>query len=127
MLDGKIGQDILKKFEEKSIVGLSFMENGWRSISSSKKIETPEDLQGLKIRTMQNKVHMAAFSALGASPVPMAWGEVYTSLQQGVIDGQENPPVILATNALWESSGLLRTHKALLYSSDVPDVQEHCR
>lgn len=102
VLDGKIGQNILKKFEEKSIVGLSFMENGWRSISSSKKIETPEDLQGLKVRTMQNKVHMAAFSALGASPVPMAWGEVYTSLQQGVIDGQENPPVILATNALWE-------------------------
>jgi len=63
---------------------------------------SPSDLKGLKLRTMQNKVHMSAFSALGSSPLPMAWGEVYTSLQQGVIDGQENPPVIIATNALWE-------------------------
>jgi len=102
VLDGDIGQGILAKFDSKGIIGLSFMENGWRSISSNKKIETPADLKGLKIRTMENQVHMAAFKALGASPVPMVWGEVYTSLQQGVIDGQENPPVILATNALWE-------------------------
>lgn len=102
VLDGEIGQSLLAKFEPKGIIGLSFMENGWRSISSNKKINTPSDLEGLKVRTMQNKVHMSAFAALGASPLPMAWGEVYTSLQQGVIDGQENPPVILATNAIWE-------------------------
>ncbi len=102
VLDGEIGDGILAKFEPKGIVGLSFMENGWRSISANKKIQTPSDLSGMKVRTMENKVHMASFQALGASPVPMVWGEVYTSLQQGVIDGQENPPVILATNALWE-------------------------
>jgi len=102
VLDGKIGQSILDKFQKKGILGLSFMENGWRSISTDKKITEPSDLKGLKIRTMENKVHMDTFKALGASPVPMVWGEVYTSLQQGVIDGQENPPVILATNALWE-------------------------
>lgn len=102
VLDGEIGQNLLSKFDNKGIIGLSFMENGWRSISSNKKIMSPSDLKGLKLRTMQNKVHMSAFSALGSSPLPMAWGEVYTSLQQGVIDGQENPPVIIATNALWE-------------------------
>lgn len=102
VLDGEIGQGILAKFESKGIIGLSFMENGWRSISANKKIQTPKDLSGMKVRTMENKIHMDAFKALGASPIPMAWGEVYTSLQQGVIDGQENPPVILATNALWE-------------------------
>jgi tripartite ATP-independent transporter DctP family solute receptor len=102
VLDGEIGQNLLSKFDDKGIIGLSFMENGWRSISSNKKIMSPSDLKGLKLRTMQNKVHMSAFSALGSSPLPMAWGEVYTSLQQGVIDGQENPPVIIATNALWE-------------------------
>jgi TRAP-type transport system periplasmic protein len=102
VLDGEIGNGILAKFEPKGIIGLSFMENGWRSISANKKILTPNDLSGMKVRTMENKVHMDAFQALGASPVPMVWGEVYTSLQQGVIDGQENPPVILATNALWE-------------------------
>lgn len=102
VLDGEIGQSLLSKFETKGIIGLSFMENGWRSISANKRIATPEDLKGMKVRTMQNKIHMSAFRALGASPLPMAWGEVYTSLQQGVIDGQENPPVILATNAIWE-------------------------
>lgn len=103
VLDGKIGKGIMEKFEPNGIVGLSFMENGWRSISTgSRKIVVPGDLKGLKIRTMENKVHMASFKAMGASPVPMVWGEVYTSLQQGIIDGQENPPVILATNALWE-------------------------
>ncbi|WP_321992285.1 TRAP transporter substrate-binding protein [Marispirochaeta aestuarii] len=103
VLDGEIGRNIMKKFEPNGIVGLSFMENGWRSISTSdKKIVVPDDLKGMKIRTMENKVHMASFKAMGAAPVPMVWGEVYTSLQQGVIDGQENPPVILATNALWE-------------------------
>ncbi len=102
VLDGEIGNGILAKFEPRGIIGLSFMENGWRSISANKKILTPRDLSGMKVRTMENKVHMDAFQALGASPVPMVWGEVYTSLQQGVIDGQENPPVILATNALWE-------------------------
>jgi tripartite ATP-independent transporter DctP family solute receptor len=103
VLDGPIGQGILKKFEARNMIGLSFMENGWRNISTSKKkVMKPEDLKGMKIRTMENKVHIAAFQAMGAAPLPMVWGEVYTSLQQGVIDGQENPPVILATNALWE-------------------------
>ena len=89
VLDGEIGQSLLAKFEPKGIIGLSFMENGWRSISANKKIVVPADLKGLKVRTMQNKVHMSAFSALGASPLPMAWGEVYTSLQQGVINGAQ--------------------------------------
>lgn len=103
VLDGEVGQGILKQFESKGMVGLSFFENGWRHISTSKKkVITPADLKGMKIRTMENKVHIASFKALGAAPTPMVWGEVYTSLQQGVIDGQENPSVILATNALWE-------------------------
>jgi tripartite ATP-independent transporter DctP family solute receptor len=102
VLDGDIGQSILAKFEPKGMVGLAFMENGWRSLTCNKKITKPEDLKGLKIRTMENKVHMATFRAMGASPVPMAWGEVYTALQSGIIDGQENPVAIVYTNSLWE-------------------------
>ncbi len=103
VLDGEIGKSILDKFTPKGILGLAFWENGWRHLSTKNtKVQKPEDLRGLKIRTMENKVHMASFQAAGASPIPMVWGEVYTSLQQGIIDGQENPPVVVYSNALWE-------------------------
>ncbi|WP_059102720.1 DctP family TRAP transporter solute-binding subunit [Shouchella shacheensis] len=102
VLDGEIGQDLLGQLEDSGIVGLSFMENGWRHLSVDNQITGPEDLSGLNIRTMENQVHMAAFEAMGASPVPMEWGEVYTGLQQGTIDGQENPVPIVYTNNLWE-------------------------
>jgi len=102
VLDGEIGQGLLKQLEPKGIIGLAFLENGFRDITSNKKITTPEDLKGMKLRTMENKVHMAAFKEMGASPVPMVWGEVYTSLGQKVIDGQENPIHIVYANALWE-------------------------
>ena len=102
VLDGDIGQGLLKQLEPKGIIGLAFLENGFRDITSNKKITTPEDLKGFKIRTMENKVHIATFKELGAAPVPMVWGEVYTSLGQKVIDGQENPVHIVYANALWE-------------------------
>jgi tripartite ATP-independent transporter DctP family solute receptor len=102
VLDGEIGQGLLKQLEPKGIIGLAFLENGFRHITSNKKIMTPADLKGVKLRTMENKVHMATFKELGAAPVPMVWGEVYTSLGQKVIDGQENPIHIIYANALWE-------------------------
>lgn len=103
VFDGEIGQELLAKFKPVGIDGLAFWENGWRHLSTTnKKVMVPSDLEGMKIRTMENMIHMAAFEAMGASPIPMVWGEVYTSLQQGVIDGQENPAVVMATNALWE-------------------------
>jgi tripartite ATP-independent transporter DctP family solute receptor len=102
VLDGDIGQGLLKQLEPKGIVGLAFLENGFRHVTSNKKIMTPADLKGVKLRTMENKVHMASFKEMGAAPVPMVWGEVYTSLGQKVIDGQENPIHIIYANALWE-------------------------
>jgi len=102
VLDGEVGQELLKAFEPRGIHGLAWWENGWRHLTANKSIQTPADLQGLKLRTMQNPVHIAAFEELGASPVPMVWGEVFTSLGQGVIDAQENPITVIATNSLWE-------------------------
>ncbi len=98
VLDGPIGQDILTKFPSKGLVAITWFENGFRHITNSKRpIKTPEDVKGLKIRTMENKVHMEAFKAMGALPTPMNMNEVFTSLQTGTVDGQENPiPVILA-------------------------------
>ena len=98
VLDGKIGQDILKKFESKGLVGLVWGENGLRHMTNSKRpIKTPDDAAGLKMRTMENKVHMEGYKAFGILPTPMSFTELFTALQQGTVDGQENPiPVILA-------------------------------
>ena len=96
VLDGPIGRDLLDAFSAKGIKGLAFWENGFRQITNNvRPIERPEDLKGIKIRTMENKVHLASFKAFGASPTPMAWSEVYTALQQKTIDAQENPVAII--------------------------------
>ena len=92
VLDGPIGQSLLDEFQAHELVGLAWGENGFRNVTNSMHpINTPADLAGLKLRTMENKVHIAAFEAAGASPLPMSWTEVLTSLAQGTIDGQENP------------------------------------
>ncbi|NYZ17075.1 DctP family TRAP transporter solute-binding subunit [Azospirillum sp. RWY-5-1] len=102
VLDGEVGKSLLAKLEPKGIVGLAWWENGWRHLTTNKPVASPDDLKGMKLRTMQNPVHIAAFKELGASPIPMAWGEVFTSLGQKVIDAQENPITIIYTNSLWE-------------------------
>jgi len=103
VLDGEIGRELLAKFEAVGITGLAFWENGFRHITTSKKlVERPADMKGLKIRVMENRVHQAAFRQLGADATPMAWGEVFTSLQQGLLDAQENPIPIVSTFKLYE-------------------------
>ncbi len=103
ILDGEIGRGLLDRFEAVGIKGLAFWENGFRHITTSKTaVERPADLKGLKIRVMENRVHQAAFRQLGADATPMAWGEVFTSLQQGLLDAQENPIPIVSTFKLYE-------------------------
>ncbi len=103
VLDGPIGQELLGKFEAHNMIGLAWAENGFRHVTNSRHpVRTPADLAGLKLRTMENQVHIAAFRAAGASPTPMSWTEVLTSLQQGTIDGQENPIPVLTANKMWE-------------------------
>jgi TRAP-type transport system periplasmic protein len=103
VVDGPIGQELLGKYRARGLVGLTFGEIGFRHITSSnRQINTPDDLKGLKIRTMENPVHLAAFRALGAMPTPMSWTEVATALQQGTIDGQENPISILVSAKMWQ-------------------------
>ena len=92
-----------EKFANKGMKFLGFYENGFRNITNNKRpIWSVEDLKGLKIRTMEAPMHMLNFKAQGASPTPMAFSEVYTSLQQGVIDGQENPFIIIDLEHLYE-------------------------
>lgn len=99
VMDGPIGQDLLTKFPAKGLVALSWTENGFRHMTNSKHpIVKPADASGLKMRTMENKVHMEGYRTFGILPTPMAFPEVFGALQQGTVDGQENPiPVILAS------------------------------
>ena len=98
VLDGPIGQDMLGKFDAKGFKALAWGENGVRHMTNSKRpVNGPEDLKGLKMRTMENPVHVAAYKGFGIVPTPMAFPEVFTALQQGTVDGQENPlSVIMA-------------------------------
>lgn len=99
VMDGPIGQDILTKFPSKGIIALAWTENGFRHMTNSKRdIVKPTDAAGLKMRTMENKVHMDGYRTFGILPTPMAFPELFGALQQGTVDGQENPiPVILAS------------------------------
>ena len=104
VLDGEIGQALIAKLDDIGIVGGAFWENGFREMTNSKHpIETVADCAGLKLRCMENQVHMDAFSALGMDPTPMAWSEVFTALQQGVIDGQENPIAVIYSQKVFEA------------------------
>ncbi len=98
VLDGSIGQDMLAKFDSKGFKALAWGENGVRHMTNSKRaVNSPDDLKGLKMRTMENPVHVAAYKGFGIVPTPMAFPEVFTALQQGTVDGQENPlSVIMA-------------------------------
>lgn len=108
ILDGEIGQELLDKVSEHGMVALAWSENGFRHITNSlRPVNTPQDLAGLKIRTMENPVHMEAFTAAGAAPTPMAFPEVFSALQQRVIDGQENPIPIITSANFWEVQGHL--------------------
>ena len=104
VMDGSIGRKLLDDFEKANIKALAFWENGFRHLTNSKRpVKTVEDGKGLKIRTMENKVHLAAWKAAGLNPTPMAWGEVFTALQQNVIDGQENPIAVYYSAKLWDA------------------------
>jgi len=97
VLDGPIGQDMLGKFPAKGIQALAWGENGFRHMTNSKRqVNAPDDLKGLKMRTMENPVHIQAYKQFGIIPTPMAFTEVFTALQQGTVDGQENPLSVIS-------------------------------
>ncbi|RTQ92654.1 DctP family TRAP transporter solute-binding subunit [Lysinibacillus telephonicus] len=103
VLNSDIGEEFNASLLEVGIKNLGFGENGFRNITNNERpIVTPKDLEGIKIRTMEVPIHQEVFAEFGASPTPMAWSEVFTSLQQGVIDAQENPIAIIYSSKLNE-------------------------
>jgi TRAP-type transport system periplasmic protein len=98
-----VGMDLGKGLEPKGIKLLGYMENGIRHLTNNvREVKTPEDMNGLKIRVMTNKTYVEMMKALGASPTPMAFGELYSAMQQGTVDGQENPSAHIWTKRFFE-------------------------
>lgn len=96
VFDGSIGQKLFKDLEQSGLIGLGYGEYGYRQITNSKReIHSLADAKGMKIRLQENPVHLAAFKAMGMSPTPAPFSEVFTGLQQGAIDGQENPLTVI--------------------------------
>lgn len=109
-LDGELGAKLNSFLPAKGFVGLGFYENGFRHITNNKKpITQPDDLKGIKLRTMENPMHIAFFRRLGANPTPMSFGELYTALQQGTVDGQENPATLIYESKFYEVQKYLST------------------
>ena len=104
ILDGEIGKELLGTLEDADLKGLAYAERGFRNITNSKKpITNAADVAGLKLRVMENDVYTATFKALDVNAVPMAWSDALTALQQGTIDGEENPINVIYSYKLWES------------------------
>ena len=124
-LDGELGRKLAEKLPAIGLKSLAFAENGFRNITNNRgPITEPKDLKGLKIRTMENPVHMETFRQLGANPTPMAFGELYTALQQKTVDAQENPVSLIYTTKFYEVqkyctlSGHVYAATALLINND---------
>ncbi|MCM5571037.1 TRAP transporter substrate-binding protein [Burkholderiaceae bacterium FT117] len=99
VLDGPVGEQLAKKLAAKGVYLLGFMEGGFRNmINNRKPVTEPADVTGVKYRVMQNPVFIDMFSSLGGSAVPMAWGETFTAVQQGTIDGLEIPIAVINAN-----------------------------
>lgn len=104
VLDGPIGDQLFAEAEKQGWKGLAWAERGFRNLTNSKHpVNSPADMKGLKIRLMQNPIYVDSFKALGANAVPMAWTEALTALQQGTIDGQENPLNVIVSFKLYDS------------------------
>ena len=103
VVDGPFGRKLLDKLPEKGLVGLAYWENGFRSVTNSKRpIGKWEDLQGLKMRSIQIPIFIDIYNALGANPVPMAFTELYSALETKAVDGQDNPLPTIDTGRFYE-------------------------
>ncbi len=118
VLDGQVGANILASSRARGFIGLAFYDSGARSFYAKKPITSPDDLKGMKIRVQQSPTTIKMIQALGASPTPMPWGEVYPALQAGVVDGAENNVTALTSGRHGEVSKFFSVTEHQM----VPDV-----
>jgi tripartite ATP-independent transporter DctP family solute receptor len=124
ILDGPLGAEVLKSLEGSGFKGLCFSENGFRNLTNNgQPVKSPKDIKGLKIRVMASAIHQAIWQALGANPTPMPW-PIYTELEQGVIDGQENPLWVMEVYKFYEIQKYMTlTRHVYSYHIDVASLQ----
>ena len=124
ILDGPLGSELLKSLEGSNFKSLCFSENGFRNLTNNKRpVKSPEDIKGLKVRVMASAIHKAIWRALGANPTPMPW-PIYTELEQGVIDGQENPLWVMEVYKFYEIQKYMTlTRHVYSYHIDVASLQ----
>jgi tripartite ATP-independent transporter DctP family solute receptor len=118
VVDGEIGQELLQKLDAGDLIGLGYMDGGARSFFTDKPINKPEDLAGYKFRVMGNPIFVEMMDALGSTGVPIAYNELYTALQTGVVDGAENNPPSLWTERFYEISKVYSLDEHLI----VPEI-----
>ncbi len=112
VLDGPFGQKLIASLNEKGLVGLVYWENGFRNLTNSKRPVTKiEDLNGIKLRVMQNPVYIDMFNRFGANAVPLAFSELFTALETGTVDGQENPVTTILSSKFYEVQGYMTISK----------------
>jgi tripartite ATP-independent transporter DctP family solute receptor len=103
VLDGPIGTKVMDKLQEKGLVGLTYWENGFRNLTNSKRpVQKMEDLDGIKLRVMQNNVYLDSFRMLGANAVPLPFSELFSALETKTVDGQENPYNTILSSKFYE-------------------------
>jgi len=119
VLNGEVGQSLLRKGESKFLRGLCYYDSGSRNFyTKDTPIKTPDDLKGLKIRVMNSKTAIDMVKAMGGSPTPIAWGELYSALAQGTVDGAENNPPSFTSNKHYE----ICKHFSLDGHTRIPDM-----
>lgn len=102
VLDSEVGLDLLAGLESKGLKGIAFWESGFKQLTADFPITSPDQYQGKKIRVMESPILIEQFEAMGANAVPIDFAEVYNALQQGVVDGQENPLVSIVNMKFYE-------------------------
>lgn len=112
VVDGEIGQELLKSLEDKRLVGLGYWDLGFRHLTNNRHpVNSVDDIKGLKVRVVQSPVYLDLFNTLGANAVPLPFPELYTALEQRAVDGQENPASTILTSKLYEvQKNMTRTH-----------------
>ncbi|MBP2294551.1 TRAP transporter substrate-binding protein [Azospirillum rugosum] len=112
VFDGPFGQKLAAKLDEKGLVGLVYWENGFRNLTNSKRPVTKvEDLKGIKLRVMQNPVYIDMFNGFGANAVPLSFSELFTAMETGTVDGQENPVTTIQSSKFYEVQKYLTISK----------------
>ncbi|SDF46348.1 TRAP transporter substrate-binding protein [Sporolituus thermophilus] len=119
VFDGPIGQELLQDLPKAGLIGLAYWENGFRHLTNNKReVKTADDIKGLKIRTLESKVHVETWRLLGANPTPIAFSQLYSALEQGVVDGQENPYGNVVASQFYEVQKYL-TNTGHIYNANV--------